>query len=237
MISQCCLTAKDYYSESETVAYVESWMQNALDRHYDPDLLCLYAVFARFHSDGQISSLDSEIYSKDTIIKALKRFGSQNVDIEVEHELDSFLSNQDPMFGTIPSSTYWKSYGIKVYPRLSQFVLPIFVYPSSESSYELLRSIKSFIHFHVRLKKEGPTQVNHNQDEMMISCNRHLLIRWDLDFQYLCLFESLRLTCLRLPIRLFSQFTSFFMHFHIKSLFTYLKSLLLLAFINVKAFS
>ena len=163
VISQCCLTAKDYYSESETVAYVESWMQNALDRHYDPDLLCLYAVFARFHSDGQISSLDSEIYSKDTIIKALKRFGSQNVDIEVEHELDSFLSNQDPMFGTIPSSTYWKSYGIKVYPRLSQFVLPIFVYPSSESSYELLRSIKSFIHFHVRLKKEGPTQVNHNK--------------------------------------------------------------------------
>ena len=183
VISHCCLTAKDYYTQSEIVNNVESLMRKALNRHYDPDLLCLYSVFARVHSD-RASAYDSDIYSKDTIIKALQRVNTQDVGTEInEQELDSFLFNQDPLFGTIPSSVYWKTYGLKTYPRLSQLVLPIFVYPSSGSSYECLRNMKSYIHFHVRLKKDGTTPLNHSKDEMMISCNRHLLIRWDLDFQ------------------------------------------------------
>lgn len=169
---------------SDFITHCTDAISHFLTRYFNHDLISLYYYLLHDKAPSQSeSTADSSCYSRESALKALDKLKATGVEsTQLQAEFDLFCRNEDPIFGTMPLVEYWTTVGKFQYPTLSSIALMFLSYPATQAAMELWTNMKSIIHFHVRSRKE--TEVTSKvSDEMMISCNRHLLIRWDLDFQ------------------------------------------------------
>ena len=183
ILKQTLMAAKQNLLGDDYSRQLEGYLESAFNHRFDPDLMCLYATFGGYSGFTREDSFEFGSLDRNEIIKALGRVNPRNIDMQVvSGELDAYLGTIDKNQGVESAEVYWKNEGKEEYPVLAQLVIPLFSFPHSMKAVQTIRDMKSFIHYHVRMKKEGAADSSIS-DEMAISCNRHLLIRWDMDFQ------------------------------------------------------
>lgn len=182
-LRQTIMAAQQNLLGDEYSRQLEGILDSAIRHHFDADLMCLYAAFGGYSGFPREDSFGYGTFDRNEVMKALERVNPRNIDLqEVSGELEAFLGALEKIQGVGSVELYWKNEGKEEYPRLAQLVIPLFSFPHSMKAVQTVRDMKSFIHYHVRLRKEGVVDSS-TKDEMAISCNRHLLIRWDMDFQ------------------------------------------------------
>ena len=181
---ECLKAVKQSSLGSDFIAHCTDAISHVLNRYFNHDLVTLfyYLLIAKMPSQDE-SEFDTSCYSRESALKELDILkGLLGDSTQLQNEFDLFCRNEDPVYGTMPIADYWTTMGKLQYPALSSIALMLLSYPLTQSAMELWTNMKSIIHYHVRNRKESEITTKMN-DEMMISCNRHLLVRWDLDFQ------------------------------------------------------
>lgn len=181
---ECLKAVKESSFGDDFISHCTDAISHFLNRYFSHDFISLfyYLLHSKAPSEGD-SAVDLSYYSRESALKELEKLkGPLTESSQLQTEFDLFCRTEDPVFGTMPLVEYWTTVGKFHYPALSSIALMFLSYPSSQAAMELWSNMKSIIHFHVRSRKEAEV-TSKVSDEMMISCNRHLLIRWDLDFQ------------------------------------------------------
>ena len=180
----CLNDLKDCPLENDLITHCTNTITLFIHRFFDHDFMCLlhYLLQQKLPSQDRVT-FDEANFPRDSATKTLEKLiSASNGGSQAIEEFDSFCRSEDPLFGTVSPLEYWTSVGKMQYPTLSSVAFVLHSYPLTPQAVEQWTSMKSIIHFHVRNRKESEV-VSRVNDEMMISCNRHLLIRWDLDFQ------------------------------------------------------
>lgn len=180
-IRHCLATTKDYYSIPEVIQHVENILSVLLSYRHDEDLMCLYATFAQQYTPQDLIALQSNPDRQSSIMQSLHRINYAGID--VLSELNMYLSASNHQLEGHSAGDYWKNIAPLQYPNLSKVLSPLFAIPSTPEQFQILKNMKIYIHSYYRNHKDGQQMQSHGREEMLISCNRHILLRWDLDFQ------------------------------------------------------
>lgn len=162
--------------------YIESVLSNMVNSKFDKRLLC-WDHFLTYRSDNSGATF-SDLFTEEDMLDSFNAFYISHEDCEeCVKEFNSFMKNSVNHFDWNTVIPFWYAEGRSLYPFLSKLALTSLCYPHVSESYSVYSKIKSLVHQHVRSKKEGEANSLKGSDEMIISCNRHLVIRWNLDFQ------------------------------------------------------
>ena len=165
-----CLALPD-----DSAPFIQSVLTGVLQTNFDEDLVC--AEYFLMHPPSTPS-----LFTEKDRVRAIQRFCGNAEHEAVLKEFESFL--------TVPVATcfeefvlFWNGEGKSVYPNLSKLACAALCDPLNKDMMKTYSNIKTCIHLHVRSRKDGDKENTKSSDEMMISCNRHLVVRWNLDFQ------------------------------------------------------
>ena len=181
---QCINSTKTSSLSSDAIMHIDTHIDQCVQKYFNMELLCLYHYFARGNDDGSIATeCNDELFPKNALEGIVQRFYcGQNWEV-CTSELDEYMKKREKMGGVTLPYSWWLEEGKLCYPELSKVVLAIIAFPHNEDSLDMYGSMKSCIHYRLRSKKDNEAVAAKVNEEMMLSCNRHLLIRWNLDFQ------------------------------------------------------
>lgn len=166
-----------------TVKYALSILASCLE-YFNQDILCILYFFTTPHVNDIIQ------FSEKQMIMIIKSFYHESNDYDnCIKEFELFLKESQIDYNWSNIINFWNGAGKTHFPLLSKIVCIALSYPCIKESYAEYAKIKTYIHLHVRSKKDGESDLSKSNDELVISCNRHLVIRWNLDFQYVVCFN------------------------------------------------
>lgn len=158
--------------------FIESVLEERLKSYFDEDLVCLDYFLT------SPRTIQNVFFDRKDLEKAIHRCCREpEVALNCIKEVEPFLKDIHMDLSWEAVVEFWNQDGKSLYPNLAKLVGCCTSYPSVQEITSIYSNIKTYIHLHVRSKKDGEKDGLKNNDEMMISCNRHLVIRWNLDFQ------------------------------------------------------
>lgn len=165
---------------NDVVKFIQSVVNDIIRIYFDDDLLCMDFFLTTSHSD--VTSCQGSEYTRDDACRAFRRYYPDDSEYEeCVKEFDSYVHRTDIDYSWEAITMFWKTDGKNMFPNLARIAEMALSYPCIKESFTTYSSIKTYIHYHVRSKKDGDGNSTKSSDEMMISCNRHLFMRWDLD--------------------------------------------------------
>lgn len=181
---QCNNTAKTASLSNDAVVHIDFHIDQCVQKYFNKELLCLYHYFARGNDESEVATeCNDQLFPRSTLESILQRIYTGGSWETCAAELDEYIKKREKMGGVTLPYSWWAGDGRICYPELSKVVLSIIAFPNCEESVDVYNSIKCCIHYRLRSKKDTDTTAAKVNEEMMLSCNRHLIIRWDMDFQ------------------------------------------------------
>ena len=181
---QCINMAKGASLSSDAIMHIDSHIDQCVQKYFNTELLCLYHYFARGNDQGDVATeCNDQLFPRSTLESVLQRLYTGDNWEACTAELNEYMKKREKLGGMTLPYSWWLGDGRICYPELSKVVQAIIAFPNCEESVDVYNTMKCCVHYRLRSKKDTETTAAKVNEEMMLSCNRHLLIRWDMDFQ------------------------------------------------------
>ena len=188
------------YLSADARSFIHSVLSDFIKGYFDNAWICMDSVFTTTDISSHCSidsfqkALQGIIQNQENQENQENQDNQDNQDnqenqenqLDLEKIMNEFQNYCKETFlhtDIVSLQQFWNTDGLVQYPNLAKLATIVLAYPCTIEMHKRYSSIKNYIHSHVRNKKEMEGTNAKSMDELFISCNRHLVVRWNLDYQ------------------------------------------------------